>query len=123
MPSSNNLKGGAIAGIVIGVIAGVALLAGLLWFLLRRNRKAGPNAAAELPVEKGSDAETSVLDSKALHEIDSNERTELPYSRADAAVFTELPSPEAPKELEGQDPIELDAGHPQAHLYNNDVKS
>lgn len=35
------LSGGAIAGIVIGCVAGVGLIAGAVWFLLRRKKKNG----------------------------------------------------------------------------------
>ncbi|KAI9932921.1 hypothetical protein ASPWEDRAFT_33922 [Aspergillus wentii DTO 134E9] len=44
--SGSSLSGGAIAGIVIGVIAGVAILGALFFFLGRRNRQ---KAAAETP--------------------------------------------------------------------------
>ena len=36
-----NLSGGAIGGIAAGVIGGVALLAGLIFFLIRRHKKSG----------------------------------------------------------------------------------
>ncbi|ORZ02827.1 kinase-like domain-containing protein [Syncephalastrum racemosum] len=56
MPGSA-LKGGAIAGIVVGCVVGVALIAGLLWFLLRgrRSRRGGTRhlpAFETLPSDK-----------------------------------------------------------------------
>ncbi|KAL9091091.1 MAG: hypothetical protein Q9165_005018 [Trypethelium subeluteriae] len=44
--SSSGLSGGAIGGIVVGAVVGVALIAGLIFFFLRRNRKS--KRAAEL---------------------------------------------------------------------------
>ncbi|RYF37737.1 MAG: glycosyl hydrolase family protein, partial [Cytophagaceae bacterium] len=38
------LSGGAIAGIVIGVLLGLSLLAGLAWFFWRKRKMAGPMA-------------------------------------------------------------------------------
>ncbi|KAI5358254.1 hypothetical protein Slin15195_G065810 [Septoria linicola] len=43
----NGLSGGAIAGVVIGSLAGVALIAGAIFFLWRRNKKS--KAAATQP--------------------------------------------------------------------------
>ncbi|KAI9259406.1 hypothetical protein BDA99DRAFT_560844 [Phascolomyces articulosus] len=39
--SSNSISGGAIAGIVVGCVAGVSIIAGLLFFLIRRRRRNG----------------------------------------------------------------------------------
>jgi hypothetical protein len=40
-PSGDGLSGGAIAGIVIGSVAGVALIAAALWFFCSRGVAAG----------------------------------------------------------------------------------
>lgn len=44
-PSGSGLSGGAIAGIVIGVIAGVALIGGALYLIGRRNNQKPPGSS------------------------------------------------------------------------------
>ncbi len=44
----SNLSGGAIAGIIIGALAGVALVALLAWLLLRRRKKAADKKDVEM---------------------------------------------------------------------------
>lgn len=46
---SKGLSGGAIAGIVIGVVAGLALIAGAVWFFLRRRKSQAQKAAPAVP--------------------------------------------------------------------------
>ncbi|RSH84997.1 uncharacterized protein EHS24_006574 [Apiotrichum porosum] len=50
------LSGGAIAGIVVGVLAFVALLGALAFFLIRRRRRARLTSAKYLDMEKPSTA-------------------------------------------------------------------
>lgn len=50
--SSGGLSGGAVAGIVIGVLAAVALLAGMAWLLVAKKRR-GAAAVPRMPSSKG----------------------------------------------------------------------
>ncbi|KAF2165051.1 hypothetical protein M409DRAFT_55953 [Zasmidium cellare ATCC 36951] len=45
---SDSISGGAIAGIVVGCVVGLAAIAGLIWFLLRR-RRSQKKSASEIP--------------------------------------------------------------------------
>ena len=76
--SDNSLSGGAIAGIVIGVLAGLALVAALIFFLLRRRKtKRKPlDNTPEVPVAPV--AEVHGHDSR--FELGSDGKNELPTS-------------------------------------------
>lgn len=51
--SSEGLSIGAIAGIVIGVLVAVALLAGVAWLLVARSRRGAATAVPRMPSSKG----------------------------------------------------------------------
>ncbi|KAJ4153553.1 hypothetical protein LMH87_010037 [Akanthomyces muscarius] len=51
---SSGLGGGAIAGIVIGAVAGIALLGLLIWFLLRRRKQNPDDEFRDDPSVRGS---------------------------------------------------------------------
>ncbi|EMC92213.1 hypothetical protein BAUCODRAFT_27541 [Baudoinia panamericana UAMH 10762] len=83
-PSSSSLSGGAIAGVVIGPVAAIALVgAGIAWFLFGRKRRTGPKAPAEEagPVHEKGDGPVHELHGRSrphevggapLHELQSH---------------------------------------------------
>ncbi|KAH7342685.1 aspartic peptidase domain-containing protein [Rhexocercosporidium sp. MPI-PUGE-AT-0058] len=104
--SKTKLGGGAIAGIVIGALAGLALLFLLIFFLLRRRRRHA--AAARVGAEKGP-----------VHEIDSGKRidptTKSAYSAQASALTSEVSGKDARVEKWGvpiMHPQELEADVP-----------
>ena len=81
--SDDDLGGGAIAGIVIGSIAGVAVLALALWLLFRQHRRRRQQQLQELHGEdKPLDRKELPLQEPVAH------REEL-----DSTVVSEAPSP------------------------------
>lgn len=85
--SSSNTNTGAVAGGVVGGIAGLALLAGLLWFLLRRRK--GPSSLNQ-------------FDTKSHHEIHERPPVE-PSELSDSGVIHELPTNAGCHELANHD--------------------
>ncbi|KAG4432803.1 hypothetical protein IFR05_011714 [Cadophora sp. M221] len=83
--SKTKLSGGAIAGIVLGSLVGLALLFLLIFFLLRRRRRRA--AAAKAEGERG-----------LVHEIDSGKRVDPTAESAYAAQASALTS-----EVSGKD--------------------
>ncbi|KAL1641664.1 hypothetical protein SLS58_005942 [Diplodia intermedia] len=108
----STLSGGAIAGIVIGVLALLALLTGLFSFLLLRRRRRRRQSAAAAAADAARRTSSSppptheVDGTAAFHEKvgDSEFRKELPGSPG-APAGGELESPAAPAAVH-----ELDAG-------------
>lgn len=105
--SKKSLGGGAIAGIVIGALAGLALLSALIFFLLRRRRR-DKAAASKAEAEKGP-----------TYEIDSGKRVnpaeESAYSAQASAVTSEVSGQDARVEKWGvpiMHPQELPADVP-----------
>jgi Eukaryotic aspartyl protease len=78
--SHKKLGGGAIAGIVIGAVAGLLLLGALIFFCLRR-RKREPEAPSTLPVEidagKRIEPPGSAQASNYASEVDGKEKIEI----------------------------------------------
>ena len=72
----SSLSGGAIAGVVIGALGGVALVAGLAWLLLRRRRK---DEGIDKP-EKLLDADVDNRPSPGADLCDALSTTDLPQS-------------------------------------------
>lgn len=106
--SGNRLNGGAIAGIVVGVVAFAALCIGLLAFLIHRRKKARqlPKGGTELQAtdsgstKKGT-ASDEVYEMKAAPrpELDGHERTELDgYTPQELAAENPRFELESPKE-------------------------
>ncbi|KAK8209585.1 hypothetical protein IWZ01DRAFT_323890 [Phyllosticta capitalensis] len=99
--SSSSLSGGAIAGIVVGCVAGVAIVAGLLAFCcIRRRRAGGKGAAGGAPAEPQQQqhpaAEAQSNDIMELHghdrlEMDASAKPPYQYS-----PLAELPGGELP---------------------------
>ncbi|KAF1991164.1 acid protease [Aulographum hederae CBS 113979] len=108
--SSSSLSGGAIAGITIGSIAGLALLTLLVFLLLRKRRKTAQEAATTREMEKVDKKASPAgheLNDTAVHEAHGDEtRHEMDgdegkkYEMADQPKVHELPlSPVTPAEL------------------------
>lgn len=83
--SSKSISGGEIAGIVIGVIAGVALLAAAIFFLLRQRRKKLPHRLSSTGISLQHQSPHTELGSypvadeaKTAHEVESKPLNELP---------------------------------------------
>lgn len=94
-PSSGELSGGAIAGIVVGVFLGVALLAGLgVWLFLRKRKQTrGKEEEEHMEVEK-------------VPELDGNHFKEL----HDEDMKPEMDNGQLPELGDGQGrPVELDS--------------
>jgi hypothetical protein len=91
--SGSTLSGGAIAGIVIGVVAGLALLAGLLFIFMRKSRTVHQPRAVEADSAQARQAQRAELHDKQIaHELDQ------------ANIVAELPTGnERPFELEGEE--------------------
>lgn len=85
-PSSSSSNGGAIAGGVVGGIAGLALIAGLLWFFLRRWKQSRPQAHSMRLMEH------------VLEKLGSP-RSELPSDNDNAPLAKPVRSQDAPHEL------------------------
>ncbi|KAH0348114.1 hypothetical protein KCU83_g6363, partial [Aureobasidium melanogenum] len=88
---STSLSGGAIAGIVIGAVAGVAIICGAVFFLIRRRRsKNGYGDVALISFDE---------DKNGHHEVPKYEHKEdaSPTYEADSAHVNELPSNDADK--------------------------
>lgn len=95
--SKSKLGGGAIAGIVIGAIAGIAILALLIFFLLKRRRRL---AAARTEKENRG----------PVHEIDSGKRIDPSTTSAYSAQASALTS-----EVSGKDSRVEKWGNPIMH--------
>ncbi|KAF4303100.1 hypothetical protein GTA08_BOTSDO09120 [Botryosphaeria dothidea] len=107
--SSNSLSGGAIAGIVIGIVAFLGILVGFaLWFFRRRRQQRV--AAAGPSHEVGGD--------DAYHEKagDQDFRKELSGAPAGPKA-AELESPGPIHELDSTTPAELDGGWKGAEVH------
>jgi hypothetical protein len=79
--SGSTLSGGTIAGIVIGVVAGLALLIGSLFIFIRKRRKAHQPRAFEADSAQAGQAQRAELRSQQIaHELldQANIVTELP---------------------------------------------
>ncbi|OGM48019.1 hypothetical protein ABOM_002673 [Aspergillus bombycis] len=103
-PPSSSLSGGAIAGIVIGAVAGVAILAALFFFWGRRKRNAATPAPADTTPAPGPDERTfpeAVDPSKpAMSETQTQVSSVSPYGYPAAGVKSvELPGEKVGAEL------------------------
>ena len=113
----SSLSGGAIAGIVIGALVGVAIVLGALWFFWFRKRRAGKNAekagdAEHPPPAYSADAKVAAgpHEQTPLTELSSQEaevRPELPTHKSDPRV--ELAGDAAQYKGVGGPPAELPA--------------
>ena len=71
--TSTSLSGGAIAGIVVGSIAGIALI-GAAWFLLARRRRRPDNSAPPMYAENGYPTDAQKISyAHVAHEADGAE--------------------------------------------------
>ena len=98
-----SLSGGAIAGIVIGVLAGVALIGGAAFLFWRRRRRSRQAQALE-PEQKGGDPESPVIAGKDAGEM--NERTHV-VEAEDTPVKELSPDSEVTKPGTEMKPAEL----------------
>jgi hypothetical protein len=106
-PSRSGLSGGAIAGIVIGCIAGVILLLALGFVFLRRRRSsarttAGPaNADAAAVVARFNDKDNKVL--SYAQQAKTNSHAELPGYEAAHEVEGAM---DQPVEMQGEGSVD-----------------
>lgn len=104
--TAGRLSGGAIAGIVIGVIAGILFLAGLAYFFIRRRRAMSPGI--DLKSETGG--YSSYRGTPAPPEIpDSTSNTQTREMNSDSDQFEAPPSYKAPstESLRDQEPVRI----------------
>jgi len=99
------LSGGAIAGIAIGAVAGLALLAALLYFLVYKKSRANP-------------AETAPLYGEYEHQHSAGEAYNGPAmedAKSHLMPAQELDAQRAVHEIggEGSGPVELEARDPR----------
>lgn len=98
---SKKLGGGAIAGIVIGALAGLALLGALFFFLTRRRKHDDSSSRPSTPIA----------------EIDPGKRVDPPLSAQASAFTSEVDGNDAKVEIQGNPimhPQELEAEVPMA---------
>ncbi|KAH7115861.1 hypothetical protein B0J11DRAFT_112509 [Dendryphion nanum] len=113
---SSGLSGGAIGGIVVGVVGGLALLAGLAFFFWRRGKKNNTNDLNKPELESNPSSHNPynhngfahahpVQQEKYAHEVYTPEQQHAPQ-------FSQYP----PQELyAGQGPVEVDGSKPVVH--------
>ena len=83
-PPSHPIRKGAIAGAVVGGIAGLALIAGALTYFLRRNRRRGSHISTHqisAPINTGPTYEVAGPDVKPPAELEHRTYVELPADR------------------------------------------
>lgn len=106
--SYSNLSGGAIAGIVVGVVVGLALLAAIIWFLLRR-RRAAKRHNRDMPVQSSDKSGGSPNTASELEEAKAvNEAASMPIHEA-LSIPTRADPGELPAQSRKPAPVELPA--------------
>ncbi|KAI9032012.1 regulator of chromosome condensation 1/beta-lactamase-inhibitor protein II [Hyaloraphidium curvatum] len=93
---SSGLSGGAIAGIVIGCVAGLALLAGLAMFLARRRRRAGADPSKSIASSPASTLHPEMESAPVLRSKSSGSGAGSSSSAADCDTSTLSLAPESP---------------------------
>ncbi|KAF6803668.1 hypothetical protein CSOJ01_10744 [Colletotrichum sojae] len=112
---SDQLSGGAIAGIVIGSLAGVSLILGAVYLLWRRRRRQSKTRASE-----SDDAAVFAciggkpeLDGKpaspAMHEVEGGGVHEMPIKESCQELDAPRTYSELPQSEQQQEPVELSA--------------
>jgi hypothetical protein len=99
---SPDLPSGAIAGIVVGAVAGLALLVGLVYFLLRRRQRHRSQAmeSIELPSTSGSQSSTVVAEKSSNDVFEAYGTRDQNIYEMPAKVVYEMPASVA--ELDGR---------------------
>lgn len=129
----NSLEGGHIAGIVVGVVAVVALIiAGAAWiyFRRRRARRSGPDAVeapdnekVELPSQQDK-TQIELPDTGPAFGVPRNdnadEKKEIIASRDNKISPVELPSPATNPPPIQKPPVELDASESPTRPHKTD---
>lgn len=112
----SGLSGGAIAGIVIAVVAGLLVVAGAIFFWLRRNRRRSrQNAGPEIP-EKDSLPSYSTLASQNRAElVGTQQAAELGGDQGTAKPPAEMGTGQDMVKYPPQEPVEKDAGDVGSH--------
>jgi hypothetical protein len=95
----NSLSGGAIAGIVVGVIGGLAVICSIAFFLYRRKRRS--TATQVEPTSPTNDQQQNIADQPDVAELYS---PSAPHTEkfARTANILEMPAYQAPVEMSAE---------------------
>lgn len=104
-PESTSLSGGAIAGIVIGAVAGIAIISAAIFFFIRRRRaKAGYGDVALISFDEDKNCQQQVPKYEDRGDIQA---WSSPRYEADSAPVNELALPDADKPKIGELPLNM----------------
>jgi hypothetical protein len=106
---STGISGGAIGGIVVGAVAGIALIAGLVWFFMRRSKKAKSEAAGQTPNPQPSIPQ--YYDDQQAKYQQQQQQGYWPQASPDQSAYTYSPPPS--ELMTNHPPVELDSGYHQ----------
>lgn len=105
-PESTSLSGGTIAGIVIGAVAGLAIISAAIFFLVRRRRsKNGYGDVALISFDEDKNGHHEVPSYE--HKGDVEGLSSSPRFEADSVHVNELPSNDADKLKIGELPLNM----------------
>ncbi|KAK6008198.1 hypothetical protein QM012_000101 [Aureobasidium pullulans] len=105
LSESSSLSGGTIAGIVVGAVAGLAIISAAIFFFIRRRRsKAGYGDVALISFDEDKSGHNQVTSYEHKGDI---EGLATPRYEADSAHVNELPSNDADKLKIGELPLNM----------------
>ncbi|KAI0450862.1 hypothetical protein F5B21DRAFT_507738 [Xylaria acuta] len=100
--TSNTTPGGTIAGAVVGGVAGIAIIAGLIWFFMRKKKSTSASGVSQ-PAQEGPEAHKSryegneykgyyAMPTTSPSEISGTPRVELPAPIGRTEGRSEMPA-------------------------------